>query len=280
MNFPLDPGQLDALVRHALDEDGAFDDVTTQATVAADRWSTASLVARSPGTTCGSLLAVTAMRLLDPGMVVDVLRPDGSRLTRGDAILAIRGPARGILSAERVALNFMQRLSGVATLTAKYVDAIRGTPTRILDTRKTTPGLRLLEKYAVRCGGGHNHRLGLADAILIKDNHLLAVGGGVAHAVQRCRAARPGMRVEVECDAFEQVEQAVHAGADMILLDNMPTAMLRRCVELVAGRALLEASGGVTLDTVRDIADTGVDYISVGALTHSAPALDLALDFD
>lgn len=280
MTFPLDAGRLQALVHGALDEDGAWDDVTTRSTVAADRWSEASIVARAPGVTCGAVLAVTAMRLLDPSIVVDVRKPDGSRVARGDVVLAVHGPARGILSAERVALNYMQRLSGIATLTEKYVDAIRGTRARILDTRKTTPGLRLLEKYAVRCGGGQNHRLGLADAILIKDNHLLAVGGDVERAVSLCRAASPGMRIEVECDAFEQVERAVEAGADMILLDNMSIALLRRCVDGVAGRAILEASGGVTLDTVRAIAETGVDYISVGALTHSAPALDLALDFE
>jgi nicotinate-nucleotide pyrophosphorylase (carboxylating) len=280
VTFPLDAGRLQALVHGALDEDGAWDDVTTRSTVAADRWSEASIVARAPGVTCGAVLAVTAMRLLDPSIVVDVRKPDGSRVARGDVVLAVHGPARGILSAERVALNYMQRLSGIATLTEKYVDAIRGTRARILDTRKTTPGLRLLEKYAVRCGGGQNHRLGLADAILIKDNHLLAVGGDVERAVSLCRAASPGMRIEVECDAFEQVERAVEAGADMILLDNMSIALLRRCVDGVAGRAILEASGGVTLDTVHAIAATGVDYISVGALTHSAPALDLALDFE
>ncbi|MBL8983188.1 MAG: carboxylating nicotinate-nucleotide diphosphorylase [Gemmatimonadetes bacterium] len=272
---------LDDLVRSALVEDRAFTDVTTLATVAADSWSRARLVARQGGVTCGAVLATSAFRALDGGVVVQLRAPDGSRVVRGETVLEISGPSRALLSAERVALNFMQRLSGVATLTSRFVDLVRGSGAQVLDTRKTTPGWRLLEKYAVRCGGGTNHRMDLESAVLIKDNHLAAVGGDVAVAVRRARElAAPGVVIEVECDRIEQVEAAVEAGATMILLDNMSIASLVACVKLVAGRARLEASGGVTLETIGPIAATGVDYISVGAITHSAPAMDLALDFD
>jgi nicotinate-nucleotide pyrophosphorylase (carboxylating) len=193
----------------------------------------------------------------------------------------VTGHARGLLSAERVALNYMQRLSGIATLTSHYVDAVKGTNAKILDTRKTTPGWRALEKYAVRAGGGTNHRMDLSSGVLIKDNHLAALDGDVSKAVTRARKLAPkGVKIEVECDAVAQVARAADAGADIIMLDNMPPAMMAECVRLVNGRAILEASGGVTLGTVRDVAETGVDWISVGALTHSAPSLDLALDFE
>jgi nicotinate-nucleotide pyrophosphorylase (carboxylating) len=209
---------------------------------------------------------------------------DGQRAVAGSRLLVVRGPARALLAAERVALNFVQHLSGIATLTARFVEAVRGTRARILDTRKTTPGLRRLEKYAVRCGGGFNHRFGLFDQVLIKDNHLAALKGAapnpIAVAVQRARARWPRLTVEVEADTLEQVAQAVAAGADMILLDNMSPRQLRAAVQLVAGRARTEASGGVTLRTVRQIAQAGVDFISVGALTHSAPAVDIGLDFE
>jgi nicotinate-nucleotide pyrophosphorylase (carboxylating) len=193
----------------------------------------------------------------------------------------LSGHARGLLSAERVALNFLQRLSGIATLTARYVDAIKGTGAHILDTRKTTPGFRRLEKYAVRAGGGLNHRMNLSSSVLIKDNHIAAADGEIGIAVKRARDVAPaGMKVEVECDTLEQVRRAIEAAADVIMLDNMSLTELRDAVKLVEGRAVTEASGGVTLETVREIAETGVNWISVGALTHSAPALDLALDFD
>ena len=206
---------------------------------------------------------------------------DGTRLVPGDSVLYLSGHARALLAAERVALNFMQRLSGVASTTARYVHAVRGTNAKILDTRKTTPGWRLLEKYAVRAGGGTNHRLNLSTAVLIKDNHLASVDGDVGLAVRRARDLAPvGTKVEVECDRIEQVQAALEARADIIMLDNMSTAQMKACVDLVDGRALTEASGGVNLDSVRAIAETGVDWISVGALTHSAPALDLALDFE
>jgi nicotinate-nucleotide pyrophosphorylase (carboxylating) len=233
------------------------------------------------GVIAGIPLALEAFRVLDPKVAIRVDVEDGATVAAGTPVLVVSGHARGLLSAERVALNYLQRLSGIATLTRRYVDAIAGTRARILDTRKTTPGWRKLEKYAVRAGGGVNHRMNLADAVLIKDNHLAAVEGDVALAIRRVRDMAPtGIKVEVECDRLEQVSRAVEAGADIIMLDNMDTADQRRAVELVAGRAVLEASGGVTLHTVRGIADTGVDWISVGALTHSAPALDLALDFE
>ncbi len=279
--FPLTDRETKALVRAALEEDAAFHDVSTLATVVSDRHVRAVLVARRSGIVAGVPLACEAFRQLDDRVAVRVERMDGARVTAGDVMLRLNGHARGLLSAERVALNFMQRLSGVATLTARYVAAVQGTEARILDTRKTTPGWRRLEKYAVLAGGGENHRLDLRSAVLIKDNHLSAIGGDVALAVQRARGiAANGTPVQVECDTLEQVKAALDAGVDAVLLDNMTLRDLRAAVALCDGRAITEASGGVTLDTVRDIAECGVDRISVGALTHSAPALDLALDFD
>ena len=278
--FPLSPAETERLVRVALEEDRAFEDVTTLATVPAESRARAALVARSDGVIAGLPLAMAAFRLLDPAVELHVRAGDGSRVARGTTVLALEGSARALLSAERVALNFAQRLSGVATLTARYVDAVRGTRARILDTRKTTPLFRTIEKYAVRCGGGTNHRADLASAVLIKDNHLAAISGDIALAVRRSRElAPPGTCVEVECDDSTQVAAAVQAGADIILLDNMSPDELRHCVGLVAGRAVTEASGGITLESVRAVAESGVDHISVGALTHSVPALDLALDF-
>ena len=280
LDFPLDELEIRHLVRDALDEDRAFKDVTTIATVVSDRRARATLVARQDGVIAGVPFALEAFRLLDPTVTIRVDADDGTRVHRDLSIFYISGHARGMLSAERVALNFMQRLSGIASLTRRFVDAVAGTRASILDTRKTTPGWRALEKYAVRAGGGVNHRMDLASAVLIKDNHLAAVDGDIALAVRRARElAPPGAKVEVECDRVEQVERAVSAGADIILLDNMSTGVLSDCVRRVNGRAILEASGGVSLSTVRAIAETGVDWISVGALTHSAPALDLALDF-
>jgi len=278
--FPLDAARTLALVRAALEEDRAFDDVTTRATVPAEARARAVLAARAPGVVAGLPLALAAFRALSTEVVAEVRAADGSRVEAGAAAVVLEGPARALLSAERVALNFVQRLSGIATLTARYVEAVAGTRARIYDTRKTTPTLRALEKYAVRCGGGVSHRADLASAALIKDNHLAAVGGDVSLAVARARAAAPsGMTVEVECDDAGQVRAALDAGADIILLDNMAPGAMRACVALVAGRVPVEASGGVSLATVRAIAETGVDRISVGALTHSAPALDLGLDF-
>ena len=281
LRFPLRQQALHALVRSALEEDGAFNDLTTIATVISGRRSRATLVAREGGVVCGIPLALEAFRLLDPKVSIRVDREDGAHTRNGDPVLFVTGHARGLLSAERVALNYMQRLSGIATLTARYVDAVRGTNAKILDTRKTTPGWRALEKYAVRAGGGTNHRMDLSSGVLIKDNHLAALDGDVSKAVTRARELAPkGVRIEVECDSVEQVTRAADAGADIILLDNMPIAAMAECVRRVNGRAIIEASGGVTLSTVRGIAETGVDWISIGALTHSAPSMDLAVDFE
>lgn len=279
--FPLAAVALDGLVRSALEEDGAFNDITTIATVVTERRARAAVVARQQGVIAGVPLVIESFRLLDRKVSLRIDAEDGTRVKPGDHVLHITGHARPILAAERVALNFLQRLSGIASLTARFVDAVRGTKARILDTRKTTPGWRLLDKYAVRAGGGSNHRFDLASAVLIKDNHLAALDGDIGLAVRRAReTAPPGTRVEVECDRASQVEAAVRAGADIVMLDNMSLADLRECVGIVGGRATVEASGGVTLHTVRGIAECGVDWISVGALTHSAPAMDLALDFE
>lgn len=281
LRFPLSAAQVTEWVRGALNEDGAFNDVTTIATVLSDRRARARLVARQAGVLSGVAFAIEAFRLLDPKTSIRVDVEDGTPVSRGDTILYMSGHARGLLSAERVALNFLQRLSGVATLTARYVEAVRGTRARILDTRKTTPGWRALEKYAVRCGGGVNHRLDLSSSVLIKDNHLVACENDIGVAIRRARELlAAGATVEVECDTIDQVRAALEARADIILLDNMPNETMAECVRLVNGRAILEASGGVNLETVRGIAATGVDHISVGALTHSAPAMNLALDFE
>jgi nicotinate-nucleotide pyrophosphorylase (carboxylating) len=273
-----------ALVRAALAEDVGSGDVTTLATVPVNTPCVALMRAREPLVVAGLALAEAAFRLCAPKLKVQMLARDGSRIRRGGVLMRISGPARALLTAERVALNFVQRLSGVATLTSQFVQAVEGTRAKILDTRKTTPGWRRLEKYAVACGGGRNHRFGLHDMVLIKDNHLFAVRAAkpnaIAAAVQRARSRYPKLKVEVEADTLEQVEQAVQAKADFVLLDNMTNAQLRKAVTLSGGRVLTEASGGVNLKTVRAIAETGVDFISVGALTHSARAVDIGLDFE
>ncbi|HTI98196.1 MAG TPA: carboxylating nicotinate-nucleotide diphosphorylase [Dongiaceae bacterium] len=271
-------------VKLALAEDlGRQGDVTTQATVPATARARAVLRARETLVVCGTEFAAAAFRQLAPRIKIKILVGDGQPVKAGTDLMEVSGPARAILSAERVALNFIQRLSGVATLTAAFVAAAGQTGAEIIDTRKTTPGWRNFEKYAVACGGGRNHRIGLFDMVLIKDNHLAALRtakpNAVAAAVQRARQQYPKLRVEVEADTLAQVAQAVAAGADVILLDNMKLAQLRAAVKLVAGRAQTEASGGVNLKTIRGIARTGVDFISVGALTHSAPAVDIGLDF-
>lgn len=279
--FPLDTLEVDHTVHDALFEDRAFEDTTTIATVLSDRRARARLVARTEGVIAGVPLATATFRLLDDKISIRVDREDGTKVSRGDSVLYLTGHARSLLSAERVALNFLQRLSGIATLTRKYVDAVQGTKAQILDTRKTTPGLRVLEKYAVRCGGGVNHRMDLVSAVLIKDNHLAALDGDVKLAVKRCREyAPPGTFVQVECDRMEQLAAAVEAGADSVLLDNMTLESVTKCVAFAAGKTIIEVSGGVTLATVRQFAEAGVDRIAVGAITHSAPALDLALDFE
>jgi nicotinate-nucleotide pyrophosphorylase (carboxylating) len=268
------------MVRDALEEDDAANDITSIATVVTERRARARIVARKRGVIAGIPLAREAFRQRDPRASARATVKDGQLVDAGAEVMFITASPRGLLSAERVALNYMQRLSGIATLTHQFVDAIAGTRAKILDTRKTTPGWRKLEKYAVRAGGGTNHRMDLGSAVLIKDNHLAALEGDVRIAVDRVRALAPGKPVEVECDNLDQVRAAIEARAEIIMLDNMSTAKLREAVGLIDGRAVSEASGGVNLSTVRAIAETGVDWISVGALTHSAPSLDLALDFE
>jgi nicotinate-nucleotide pyrophosphorylase (carboxylating) len=277
----LPPQLVEDAVRAALKEDlGSAGDITTAATIREDANATALLVARKPGVLAGTPLAIAAFRMLDPGVQITVHKNDGGRLDVGTVIAWIEGRAAPILSAERVALNYLCHLSGIASATAKLVDAVAGTHARICDTRKTTPGLRIFEKYAVRCGGGTNHRLGLYDAILIKDNHI-AVAGGVGAAIRAARGASgQTVKVEVEVDDLAQIDEALAAGPDIIMLDNMDPARMRQAVAKIAGRAIVEASGNVTLETVRAIAETGVDLISSGWITHSAPALDIALDVE
>ncbi len=267
-------------VADALAEDlGLAGDITTDATVPAAARAEAVLAARRAGVVSGTALARAAFHALDPELRFEVEIADGGAVAPGAAIARIAGPARAILTAERVALNFMGRMSGIATLTRRYVDAVAGTAAAIVDTRKTTPGLRAFEKYAVRCGGGGNHRAGLFDAILIKDNHIVAAGSLEKAITAARRTAGHLVKVEVEVDTLDQLALALRHPIDAVLLDNMTPDDLRRAVAMAAGRVLTEASGGVTLDTVRRIAETGVDLISVGALTHSAPVLDLGLDF-
>ncbi len=280
MTAPLPAHLVDAAAAAALSEDlGLAGDITTTACIPPDRMATAILAARRPGVIAGLDLVRAALRQCDPAIRVECLAGDGGSVAPGDAIARIEGPARGILQGERVALNFFGRLSGVATATAALVKAVEGTAAQIVCTRKTTPGLRAFEKYAVRCGGGKNHRFGLFDAAMIKDNHIVAAGG-IALAIRAVRREVGHLvRIEIEVDSIEQLAQALDEGADAILLDNMSLDDLRRAVQMTNGHSLLEASGNVTLDTVRAIADTGVDVISSGAITHSAPCLDVGLDF-
>lgn len=271
------------LVRAALQEDIGPGDVTTRAMISRKLRAVAEMRAREPLSVAGLDFARAAFRQVSPRAEVRLVARDGDVVHAGDVLLRVEGSAAGLLTAERVALNFVQRLSGVATLTRTFVEAVAGTGVKILDTRKTTPGLRLAEKYAVACGGGTNHRVGLHDLVLIKDNHLASLRdakpNAIAAAVQRARKAYPKLKVEVEADTLEQVRQAADAGADIILLDNMSLEELREAVAAVGRRAKTEASGGVSLGTVRAIAETGVDLISIGAITHSARAVDIGLDF-
>jgi len=270
---------LQEFVQRALAEDlGTGGDVTSNSTVEADARFAAEMNCRQAIVVAGSEIAAAFFRALDPQIVIEPLAKDGDRAEHGTTLMRLTGNARGMLAAERSALNALQHLSGIATLTRAYVDAIAGTGAVLLDTRKTIPGLRVLEKYASRMGGAENHRMRLDDGVLIKDNHV-AVCGGVAEAVRRAKAANTGLQVQVEVDRLEQIEPALSAGADRLLLDNMDPAMLREVVRLVAGKVPLEASGGVTLETIRFLAETGVDYISVGRITQSAPAVDIGLDY-
>lgn len=279
----LDSRYVTNLVRAALKEDLGTGDATTLATVPRSHASFAEMRAREPLVVAGLDFAKAAFRQRSVAVKLKAGAKDGDRVEAGQTLLTISGSSQALLSAERVALNFVQQLSGVASLTRKFVDEVEGTRAKILDTRKTTPGLRLAQKYAVTCGGGVNHRIGLWDSVLIKDNHLVAVRdakpNAIAAAVARARKKFPKLKVEVEADTLEQVAQAVAAGADIILLDNMSNESLREAVKIVGRKAKTEASGGVNLQTVRGIAETGVDFISVGALTHSARAVDIGLDF-
>jgi nicotinate-nucleotide pyrophosphorylase (carboxylating) len=274
------PLLVEPIVRRALEEDlGRAGDLTTGFLIPPGGTVRAAIIARESGVVSGLVAAAIAFHLIDPAIRMEVAAPDGSSISSGDTIAAVEGPARSILSAERVALNFLGHLSGVASATNELVMRIVGTHAHIICTRKTIPGLRLLQKYAVRCGGGLNHRFGLDDAILVKDNHIAATGG-LAPVMARLRGTLgPMVKIEVEVDTMQQLEEALALGFDAILLDNMPVDTMRQAVRITAGRASLEASGGITLHRVREIAETGVDYISSGALTHSVRSLDLGLDF-
>jgi nicotinate-nucleotide pyrophosphorylase (carboxylating) len=275
----LPPDVVAEAVARALAEDlGPGGDVTTAATVDAATVARAELVSRQHGVVAGLPVAAHAFAVVGQGRVqVEFGSADGARVEPGEVLATLRGPMRDLLTAERTALNFLGHLSGVASLTRRWVDAVEGSGAAIRDTRKTMPGLRVLEKYAVRCGGGLNHRMSLSDAALVKDNHVVAAGG-VVPAFERVRAAYPGLPIEIEVDTLEQLREVVDAGADLVLLDNMDVADMRAAVEYAAGRAKLEASGGLALKNARAVAETGVDYLSVGALTHSAPVLDIGLD--
>ena len=270
---------LDEFVRRVLAEDlGKGGDVTSRATIAEDARFTAEMNARQAIVVAGIEVAAAFFRALDAQVQMELLANDGDAVEHGATLMRLGGNARAMLAAERPALNTLQHLSGVATLTRQYVDAIAGTGAVLLDTRKTIPGLRILEKFATRMGGAHNHRMRLDDGVLIKDNHV-AVCGGVAEAVRRAKAANTALQVQVEVDRIDQIEPALSAGADRLLLDNMDPRLLREAVRIVAGRVPLEASGGVTLETIRFMAETGVDFISLGRITQSAPAVDIGLDY-
>lgn len=275
---PLDPALFRETLRRALAEDLGWGDVTTEGTVDPSRRAKGVILAKSDCVIAGLEVAAEAFRQLDPGAVFVAVHNDGDRCSPGTIVAEVRGSAADMLTAERTALNFLQRLSGIATLTRRFVDAAAGRIT-ILDTRKTTPTLRALEKYAVRAGGGANHRSGLDDGILIKDNHI-RLGGGVTTTVRRMKAAGLEMPVEVEAQSLDQVDEAIDAGADVILLDNLSTEEIREAVRRIAGRAKVEISGGVTLDRMAELAATGADYVSIGALTHSAPAADLSFELE
>lgn len=272
------------VVQRALDEDAPWGDITSETLIPVHATATAVLNAREDGVFAGADVFAAAFELTDPSIEVDLLIADGEKFVAGQKLATISGPARGVLTAERIGLNFVQRMSGIATLTAAYVSRISGTKARIADTRKTTPGLRSFERHAVICGGGHNHRFSLSDAVMAKDNHLAVLTSGgkdLTTELARVRAALPHtMKLEVEVDRVDQIAPVLAAGVDIIMLDNFSTDQLREGVALIAGRAIVEASGGVNLDTVAEIASTGVDVISVGALTHSARALDLGLDIE
>ena len=280
MQEALKPDDYLPLIKAALAEDIGSGDATTLALVSENSCASAVMVARDPLVMAGVDLALAAFQEVDERVEFGIEVLDGQNGNFFQPLLRLHGPTRALLTAERTALNFVQRLAGVATLTAQFVEQVAGTQAQILDTRKTTPGWRTLEKYAVACGGGTNHRVGLYDQVMIKDNHLALLGDNITRAVSLAREASPELKIEVEADTVEQARVAVEAGADIVLLDNMSCDQIREAIKLIDGRSKTEASGGVTLETVRQIAETGVDFISVGALTHSAPSVDIALDFD
>jgi nicotinate-nucleotide pyrophosphorylase (carboxylating) len=275
---PLDPGLYREIVRRALAEDLGWGDVTTEATVAPDLRARGVILAKSSCVVAGVDVAAETFRQLDPAAVFTVLKSDGAACEPGDIIAEVHGAAASMLTAERTALNLMQRMTGIATMTRRFVQAADGRIT-VLDTRKTTPTLRALEKYAVRAGGGTNHRGGLDDGVLIKDNHI-RLAGGVTAAVGRMKAADPQMPIEVEAQSLDQVDEAIQSGADVILLDNLTTAQMKEAIARIAGRAKVEISGGVTLERIPELAGIGADYVSVGALTHSAAAADLSFELE
>lgn len=280
-DLELAPTLIEPAVRAALAEDlGLAGDVTTNAVIGPDVTAVGLFATRRPGVVSGLRVAECAFRTLDPGVVFEIIHPDGTNAPGRSPLARVKGRARALLSAERVALNFVGRMSGIATLTRQFVDAVRGTKAVIIDTRKTTPNLRAFEKYAVRCGGGMNHRVGLFDAVLIKDNHIV-VAGGIGPAIEAVKS-RVGhlVKVQVEVDTLDQLREALGHRIDAVLLDNMSPDTMREAVRLCAGRVITEASGGVKLESARAIADAGVDLISSGSLTHSAPVLDIGLDFD
>ncbi len=276
--------QVEMIVDNALAEDAAQNDITTKALIPNDQQGKALLIAKDNGILAGISVTTLVFHRVDSTVKVQELVSDGRRINNGESLAVIEGTLASILKAERVALNLLQRLCGISTETAKYVEAISGTKAVITDTRKTTPGLRLLEKYAVSVGGGQNHRLNLSDGILIKDNHLMALrvrGVGLGEAVKRARANAAGnMKIEVEVESVEEAREALLAGADIIMVDNMSVEDMKKVVEIANGKALIEASGGITLSNVRDVAETGVDIISIGALTHSVKSLDISLDLE
>jgi nicotinate-nucleotide pyrophosphorylase (carboxylating) len=275
---PLDPALYREVVRRALAEDLGWGDITTEATVGPDQRARGIILVKSPCVIAGIQVAEEAFRQLDPAIAFEIRYQDGARCSPGDVVAEALGSAAAMLTAERTALNLLQRMSGIATLTRAFVDASGGSIT-VLDTRKTTPTLRALEKYAVRAGGGGNHRSGLDDGILIKDNHI-RLAGGVEQAVRRMKEARHEMPVEVEAQSLDEVDAAIAAGAHIILVDNLPIAQIREAVRRVGGRAKIEISGGVTIDRMAELARTGADYVSVGALTHSAPAADISFELE
>jgi nicotinate-nucleotide pyrophosphorylase (carboxylating) len=280
---PIAISTVEEVVLAALEEDGASRDVTTAAVVDAGDWGRGVFVAKQPGTIAGMAVAATAMTIVDDSVSFDELVRDGAYVEAGTPLAEVEGRLSALLSSERVALNFLQRMSGIATLTRAFVDAVEGTPVRILDTRKTTPGLREFERFAVRAGGGVNHRFNLADGVLVKDNHIAAARErgltSLGELIARARAGAPHtLRIEIEVTTVDEAREAAEGGADIILLDNMQPEMAVEAVRAIAGRATVEASGGVTLENVRALAEAGVDLISIGALTHSAPALDISLE--